>query len=85
MSAASDGSSIVTISETAMKAMEHRAYQQLQFVYSDGGVATCYLHILSVRDRPITGDDSMLALWACLMVMSAAAFTVMIRRKKKTM
>ena len=83
VSAANDGSSIVTISETAMKALEHRAYQQLQFVYSDGGVATCYLHVLSVRDRPITGDDSILALWACLMVMSAAAFTVTVRRKKE--
>ena len=85
VSAANDGTSIVTISETAMKAMEHRPYQQLQFVYSDGGVATCYLHVLSVRDRPITGDDSMLTLWVCLMVMSAAAFTVTVRRKKRTM
>ena len=84
VSAANDGSSIVTISETAMKAMEHRAYQQLQFVYSDGGVATCYLHVLSVRDRPITGDDSNLVLWACLMLMSAAAAAVGMTRRKKT-
>ena len=83
VSAANDGTSIVTISETAMKAMEHRAYQTLQFVYSDGGVATCYLHILSVRDRPITGDESNVSLWACLMVLSAAAFAVTVRRRKE--
>ena len=83
VSAANDGTSIVTISETAMKAMEHRAYQTLQFVYSDGGVATCYLHILSVRDRPITGDESNVSLWACLMVLSAAALAVTVRRRKE--
>jgi hypothetical protein len=84
VSTASDGTTIVTISETAMKAMEHKAYQNLQFVYSDGGTASCFLHVLSVRDRPITGDDSNLALWISLMIMSAAAGMVVFTKRKKT-
>ncbi|MBQ6365048.1 MAG: Ig domain-containing protein [Oscillospiraceae bacterium] len=80
---ASDGSTIVTISETAMRAMEHRAYQTLQFVYSDGGTATCYLHILSVRDKPITGDDSNIGLWVCVMLMSSAMGGALLSRRKE--
>ena len=80
---ASDGSTIVTISETAMRAMEHRAYQTLQFVYSDGGTATCYLHILSVRDKPITGDDSNIGLWLSLLVMSSAMGGTLLTRRKE--
>ena len=64
--------------------MEHKAYQNLQFVYSDGGTASCFLHVLSVRDRPITGDDSNLALWISLMIMSAAAGMVVFTKRKKT-
>ena len=81
---ASDGSTIVTISETAMKAMDHRAYQTLQFVYSDGGTASCYLHILSVKDRPITGDESNISLWICLMLLSAATGTVLVTNRKRS-
>ena len=81
---ASDGSTIVTISETAMKALQHRAYQSLQFVYSDGGTATCFLHILSVRDRPIMGDDSNLPLWITLMVLSVATGAVLVTTRKKS-
>ena len=84
VSTASDGSTIVTISETAMRAMEHKAYQNLQFVYSDGGTATCFLHILSTRDRPITGDDSNLPLWICLMAMSATAGALIVTKQKKS-
>ena len=63
--------------------MEHKAYQNLQFVYSDGGTATCFLHILSTRDRPITGDDSNLPLWICLMAMSATAGALIVTKRKK--
>ena len=66
-----------------MRAMEHRAYQTLQFVYSDGGTATCYLHILSVRDKPITGDDSNIGLWVCVMLMSSAMGGALLSRRKE--
>ena len=63
--------------------MEHRAYQTLQFVYSDGGTATCYLHVLSVRDRPITGDESDIGLWMCLSLMSAVTVGILLSRRKE--
>ena len=83
VASASDGSTIVTISEYCMKALEHKVYQNLQFVYSDGGTASCYLHILSVRDKPITGDTSKTELWAASMVLSLAAGAFLASRKKK--
>ncbi|MDO5444982.1 MAG: hypothetical protein Q4F31_05105, partial [Eubacteriales bacterium] len=77
-----DGTTILTISQYAMSSLNHGAYQKLQLVYNDGGVATTFLHILSVNDRPITGDDGNAVFWAItgLSALAALAAVTMMKR-----
>ena len=70
-----DGTTILTISQYAMSCLNHGAYQKLQLCYSDGGTATTFLHIMSVQDKPITGDDSNALLWLSMAGLSVTALT----------
>ena len=83
----SDGTTILTISQYAMSCLNHGAYQKLQLCYNDGGTATTFLHIMSVNDRPITGDESCVGRWIALSTLSLiclAADLFFVRRKKNS-
>ena len=80
-----DGTTILTISQYAMSCLNHGAYQRLQLCYADGGVATTFLHIMSVNDKPITGDSSCIGRWVALSAASLMLLgaVIVISKKKK--
>lgn len=78
-----NGNSIVKFTKAFMKTLPRGTYQTMTIKYTDGGKASAYLHILSVYDKPVTGDRSNAPIWALLVVSGIGTGVLAVSGRKK--